>query len=458
MDWLNNGYIQRKTYNTALKNKDPLAFKHRLIVDVGASDPRGSIKILAQTDDGKDIFTRTGYVNDKTNGFTSEKSFIEKITQIVLDSSKEAAEKAKQMGIGKEEEKLTGLTLFLPGPIIEDEAIIMANLRKKDGNSLTNVDLSQIEANLKNNTAGVKIDNDFKFIPTKDLGGTGIGIAKLLANHPVYADKLKEGSYIVGVMTGGGFGSVNMKVLDNRYMLIETSESSHNLAIDQDEKKITRLGKLGATAKGMIENYSSGLGLSTEEANELLKTGKAQLATEKSIELDNTKDKKAIDILINSGYYRTKNQNDETTVLEIDSSDAGNVRKFKEARKQAIDEYADAVAQHAISKINEGANILVLTGPLALGLNKTIRENPKEFGQNSLKGLIIQKIDNYIGSDLTCQKLRDAHKFDIVCSDDIKLANNTTGGNILLDDKTRIIQRRGEWIILPISELKEEAA
>lgn len=55
-------YLTDKKLNTnPLKN---ISFSHRIIIDVGASDPRGTIKILDKSNDGKtDILFNKGYVN-----------------------------------------------------------------------------------------------------------------------------------------------------------------------------------------------------------------------------------------------------------------------------------------------------------------------------------------------------------------------------------------------------------
>jgi|GEM_PF-5494788 len=438
------------------ENKNNISFKHRLILDIGASDPRGSVKILAQTDDGQDLFEQRGsFLNDTVDGFSSSDNFIDQLSKVIISASKRAVNTIKEKGLNNEEKKLNGLALFLPGPIMDDEAIIIANLKTTDGKSLTNVDLSKLENKLKENDKSIEVADNLKFIPTKDLGGTGIGIAQILANHPKYKDEFKEGFYAVGVMTGGGFGSVNIQVLDKKYMQIQTSESSHNLAMDTKKNTFTRLGKLGASTKGILENYARAMDIKDETSiNALIKTGNARIATENRIELDNKKDEDAINVLKGSKYYNVTNQDKTTTTLQINKY---GMETFRTARKEAIAEYIDTVAQHAITKINEGANLLVLTGPLALGLNKTVASNPEDFGRNTLRELIFDRIDYYIKDDLTCQQLRKAHNFDLVCDDSVKLADNTAGGAALLDDKTRIITRRGEWIIIPIDALKEES-
>ena len=284
-----------------------------------------------------------------------------------------------------------------------------------------------------------------------------MGIAKILANHPNFKDKFNRGFYAVGVMTGGGFGSVDINVLNDNKVMIRTSESGHNLAFDPIEKKVLRLGKLGASAKCVIENYSEALGIKDEnKLKALINTGDARIATNEEITLKTDKDAIAIETLLETGVYKVKEKLDGKTVLQVDSSDPENIQKFKNAQRSAINEYVDAIAQHAITKINEGADLMILTGPLALGLNKTVANDPENFnGRDSLRDLIMDKIDSYVKNDITCTILREEHGFDILCTDEINLPDNTVAGPILLDDKTSMFARRGEWITISTDALKE---
>jgi len=148
-----------------------------------------------------------------------------------------------------------------------------------------------------------------------------MGIAKILANHPNFKDKFNRGFYAVGVMTGGGFGSVDINVLNDNKVMIRTSESGHNLAFDPIEKKVLRLGKLGASAKCVIENYSEALGIKDEnKLKALINTGDARIATNEEITLKTDKDAIAIETLLETGVYKVKEKLDGKTVLQVDSS------------------------------------------------------------------------------------------------------------------------------------------
>src|SRR3989339_1719160 len=122
-------------------NFKAISFGHKLVIDIGASDPRGTIKILDQLENG-DSFTKKGYINDSRKGFVSEKQFINRLTEIITGICKEAQTKINK-------EKLTSIELFMPGPILNNCALLLANLRKRDGNSLTDVNLAEIINKLK---------------------------------------------------------------------------------------------------------------------------------------------------------------------------------------------------------------------------------------------------------------------------------------------------------------------
>ncbi len=77
-----------------------------------------------------------------------------------------------------------------------------------------------------------------------------------------------------------------------------------------------------------------------------------------------------------------------------------------------------------------------------------IKEKPELFGEGikDFKDLILQKSINSFGDDFTCNKLRANNRFDIVCDKSMSIADNTSGGSLLLAGKDREFARRGEWI------------
>lgn len=447
---------------------DNISFTSKIAIDIGASNSRGTAKISAALENGDQVNLNKGsdtspvkktFLINRRGGFESEKEFTDAVASQVINTCKEINKVKK--------EPLTSAEIFVPGPVMFKHILLIANLRKKDGNSLNNINIKEIEKKIieKAKQEKVDIDKKFKLKVVKDLTGTGVAIAEKLATHPKYKDKFCQGKmYAVAVMTGGGFGSVNIKSKTSSdknlktEVEIEASESSHDLVpdINTDNGQVTikRLGKVGATVPCVIENFAKTLGIQDQaDLKTIAGTGCAKMATEERFKLNNKIDQKAIDALVKTGLYREVEVQGNETVLEVTNSQG----KFKEARKKAIDKYADTVALHAITKINEAANLIILTGPLANGINNAIVKNSSDFEANSLSKLVMKKIDKYVGDDNTCNILRKKLNFEIICDDYFKIDDNTAGAPALRHPKTTISGNddRADWVTVPISALKK---
>ncbi len=468
-------------------------FKSRMIFDIGASDPRASMKIKYQDNNGKDLFMYKDFVNDTTKGFDNNHDFVSKIARAldigsILDKS--IASKEKQLadknlpsarreeiesGLKEvkekkaiydaqspEDKKLTGVALLLPGTIQEHVALFMANIRDKKKNSLVEIQLDDVITEAKKQ-GKVQFSNDFDihddFIPCKDLAGTGMGIAQKLVNNPEFKDRISGGLFAVGVQTGGGFGAVDIMIKGDKNcspddLMVETrtSEAGHDLFFDRKTGTEKRLGKMGASVSSVITNFATKFGITDPEAiKTLVATGMAQIATQREVKLANEKDAAAIKLLTESGDYEIASHDAKYSFVKLkpESED-----KFNEASKYAVECYADTLALHAITKINGGANLYIISGPLAMGINSRVQEDPKLFGGKGLKDVIFRFIDERISNDVTCGILRKANRFDIICEKAMSIADNTCGGALLLSDKLKTFARRGEWLELPIKALK----
>lgn len=470
---------------TDFSKKRDISFKNKMTFDVGASDPRGTLKILVEDNEGNDLFEYKGFVNDTTKGFKDENHFTERIARALnvqklikediktataeLEGASESETKKLTVKIrdlenkqeilanqSPEERKITGFTLLLPGTIQRHFAILMANLRKTDGTSLKNVDLNKVISNAKENE-NVEFADKFDFIPAKDLAGTGLGVASKLINHPKYGPKLANGAkgfYAVAVQTGGGFGSVDIEFLSDTELMTKTNECSHDLFHDEETKTEKRLGDLGPNTKGVITNFAKELGVENEDdIKALVKTGMGQLATQTRVVLNKNKDNAAIKVLLNTGVYEVENNGAETVTLSVKENN-GYMVNFYSASKNAVNKYATAIALHVVTKINSGANLVILSGPLAMGLNKTVKENPEIYKAKDLRELVLNKVSKRLGIDHTAESLRGSHEFDIVCDESLSVDNNTFGGSLLLAGKTNTFARRGEWMGVSIEALR----
>ncbi len=443
-----------------------VAFKHKIIIDIGASNPRGTLKIKAQSDDGRDIFKKNGYVNDNNNGFEDKNDFINKLhTQI--KQVHEQIKNDKSVPLTKDDrENLSGIVMFVPGVTGNDgeNSIIefMPNLRDKNGNSLQNIKMKEYNEFLKTKKSGVSVNKDnFKLVATKDLGGAGLAIMKRLKNK----NMLNVGDYIVGILTGGGFGSVDLKVRKNS-VDVETCESSNHLTGNlnlKDElknnsntnideiKPYNKIGRLGTGVKDHIKVYFKEIGM-PELAPLAIKAGDARIVNMNLMSVNKSINANLIDELDANPYFVKKSEDDDSVKFAL-NEELIDANKMKASRIKAINVYADAISLFLINKINDMANKVVLAGPFASGLNEYIKTNPEEFNATGLPDLINKKINMYIDENHanlpTTKKLKNLHNFEIFCDKDLNFKDNTFAGEILLDDSVEFTPNRGNWFNVP---------
>ena len=440
------------SHNTKQNSAVP-SFKHKIVLDIGASNPRGSLKISAKTDDGKDIYTKSGvFVNDTPSGFNSSEDFVEKVSLIIKDTYDKVQKICKEKNLPEGEEKLSGIGVFVPGTVVGDKIAFIPNLKDKKDVSLTDVDFSEYKNDLINTPekTGIDLSEDgFKFVVTKDLGGAGLGIAKILSKQ----DKLKEGDYIMGIMTGGGFGSVDIKV-KHGMVEVETSESSSYLTHDFINHKMEKLGRMGVSVKSHIGRFMDTIGMQ-EMLPVVLKAGDARIVTNNEIHINNS-NMELIDELLQDPRFRIKTMDEENTIIELDESNPKFVEKMKTSRSEAVNNYADSVSLIAVNKINDCLNKIVLVGPFAHGVNKHIKENQNIYKAKDLPDLINQKIKKRIKDvDLpSSDGLKKLYNFEVICDDSINFPNNTFAGDALLDENLSFVPNRGSWMDIPLQTLK----
>lgn len=483
-------------YQKSRKSKQP-SFKCIEVHDFGASDPRASHKVLLLKNNGTVLFEYNGFLNDETTGFDGNKGFVKKVAeaadiggrltrdievakkqlienQISEDEVERITKKLGELesnlkiwnGLSKNEKKLKKFVMMIPGTVKGREALFMANIKDKQGNSLEKVKLVEIfdeiraqgkiqlargfnVANPENYRPflGLKIfERAEDFVPVKDLAGTGLGVGKKIANHPEYGKRFSKGFYGVVVQTGGGFGAASIQYLKDDYINITTSECSHDYYYDDVLGKEVRLGAMGASTPSVIENYSKSFGITDKSVIDALKkSGVAQMATQTEIRLSSKTDEKAIQALLDTGAYEITSKNFKNTTLKVTD-----IERFNKSSKFAIERYVNALCHHAVPQINRGANMYVLSGPLAMGLNDRVKEAQSLFGAKDLGEMLYKKIVDFVTvthPDRTVRDLMssDAHAFEVVCDKALSVNNNTGGGAQLRSIKNALT-RRGEWI------------
>lgn len=438
---------------TYRNNSSVPAFKHKIILDIGASNPRGSLKILALTDDGEKLYDeRDIYVKKNPDGFRSSEDFATRVINIIKNAHKKAIEVCTERGLPEEEKKLSDVVVFVPGTTIGDRIAFLPNLTDKNKISLLNVDFSSFKEDLISEKTDIAVKSgDCGFVVTKDLGGAGLGIAKILAQR----DELKEGDYIVGIMTGGGFGSVDIKV-EHGFVKVETSETSSNIIGGLGGSKALKLGKCGVTVKSHISNYLKAIGIDKDVIEAVLKTGDARIVTQNRMSVDNA-NTELINAIKKSREFELLSSDENKTIFKIDDSDGDFAAKMKKARKRAVNDYAETIALFSINKINECANRVILVGPFAHGLSNYIRDNSEDFkGATGLPDLVYKKIDNYIekSSTTSTTRLKDLYNFEVICDSSINFPDNTFAGYSMASNELRFVENRGSCFDIPLEELQ----
>lgn len=474
------------------------SFGHRIMLDIGASNPKGTLKITVQNDEGKDLFRKSGYVNDTIDGFDGPEGFIEKIENIIKSVHQETIDRSKagEFTLEGKDKQLSGVAVFVPGTTYTkgkiDTIAFMPNLRDKQHESLTNVNFEDYEKKLKlcsKEISGVDVNHDdFELIVTKDLGGCGLAISKLLAEK----NQLHEGDYIMGIMTGGGFGSVDIKVDDGK-VRVETSESSnyltgnisaypkiidvmYKIAEEPDSWKkseyikhlsennyeelnklipvANKLGRQGVSVKSHISKFLQCLGRE-DLAPILVAAGDARIVEDNIMYVENHDEGLLKEIKEHPEFVQLESNKPGKSVFKLSEKLLGE-ENLKRARMEAVNDYADAISLIVMNKINDCLNKVILVGPFAHGIDRHIRENAEDYGAANLPELIRQKINKNIDViDLpTTRRLSKIYDINIICDPDINFKDNTFAGDVLLDENLKFTPNRGSWFSIPVKELE----
>lgn len=426
---------------TEILSVNKINFGHKIFIDSGASKPeQGSLKITVTSDENpSNVIFSSKEINDDNfkivcpKGFSSTQDYIGGICSRILETYDYVADR---MGnLSEEDKKLTGIVLYVPGPVINNNVKSFANLKiKGTDDKISNVDFNEIDSYLK--AKNINISDRFKLIATNDILGAGTGVAKFMANNSEYKDMFKEGFYGAIFMTGGGFGVCYIEHKGDN-VEIKTSESGHNSSISPNMS----LEKYGASAPALIHNYAKALNLDKEDLKKFMNLGNAMFTTDYPVRLKSEQ----ADLLLKTGLFEVvENSGDKVGIaLKGVTKQAHDV-----ASKTAVETYIRSLAQLAASKVNEGVNSIILTGPLAKGINKYINDNPELFCNQNLEKLITDETKSFL--DETGKTMANLYDFRIISDIDIK--DNTVGGNLLLDGKF-IGDKRGNWFSLPVNAL-----
>jgi hypothetical protein len=420
-----------------------ISFGYRVYIDSGASKQQnGSLKVSIQSDDGTKKLLSTEELAEKyqmvcSEGFKKSDDYTECLAERIKYFIELTKEKPDFKKLTENDKKLSGVVLNVPCQVVDNKAGIIANLKLPDGKSITDVDFGKVEKDLKEN---VETSDDFKFIATNDLPGAAAGIAKILANK----NMLNEGFYGAVCMTGGGLGVVDIKVKGGK-LEIEASESGNNPALKTPSFP---LEKDGASSPALIRNFAKKLGFNEEDTQALISTGKSKLIFKHHLKVE--KDSPSLQGILNTGLFKVLDE-DDTPVIKLKLKGI-NKKKHTKACINAVEKYIDSMAQLTATKVTQGLNLLILTGPLAGGVRDFVSENKDTFKGKDLGLLINEKTYSYLedsGKDMA-----KTSNFKVVCDKDFELNDNTVGGKVLLAGQVIDPKHRGNWINIPVEALK----
>lgn len=490
-------------YNNAKSKK--VTFGYQLVLENGASNPQISTKgsvlvneyvtVFGQRimkkfwKDPVKLFGMDGFLKDTAEPFKDNQDYMQKIASAAdvedflkrrlrdvnaqLESNnlseKEDADleyKAEKLRgklkkwkeLPAREKRLEGLALLLPGTVENNKATYIPNIKRVKQTAeitpespektvrLTNVNLIETIEEIKNQ-GSIEVAKKVKFIPAKDLAATGVAVFEKFANDYKYKHYIKDGLAMTVIHPGGGYGDVDIDVRGS-LVNIRTNEIGHDYKHNILNGKQERLGAIGASVPKVLSNFAEKIGITSKEDIETIKkTGLGEMATSPQVRLNNKNHSRAIDILLQTGVYELVGKGQDNTLLKVKPEA---METYNTATKYVVDSYANNLAVASIPKIAKSNQLVVLSGPMTMGINESIMNAPELYGAKDLRELTFNFIARNTKGDETIAD--NIGKFNIICDKNISVKNNTRGGEMLLTGKVITHPNRGQWLDLPLKD------
>ena len=399
---------------------DRTNFTAKILVDIGGSVKENSCKINILSNDGKDSFIKEKTIVNTPGERTykSNDDFLDKLGGRIAPLVKQL----QKMDIPKEEKKINELIFFVPGYAHNNKLIYADNIRQANGKGSESVDFNEIKTrNAAFKHSGVRV--------VQDAMGCGIKVADELHK----AGLLDKGSHYAVAITGGGCGIANIRAIDDDKAIVDASGSSYFT----NTQGIVKIANMGASAPALIKNFCNAFGIDKALGEEIAKYGVGQMVTRHSFRLPEGKDGLK-EMLKATGRYHF--EGDMVFVKE------SYTKKFNHARMYAVEHYADALARFGIIKENEGANGMIVTGPLAMAIDGVYQQ----LGYNGLAEVIEDKIiENYNTREL--DEIKRFYGFKVICDDRFKLEDNTECKDLIVNSEFAG-NNRYNWIEVDFSK------
>ena len=415
-------------------------FRSKIAIDVGASTTEGSCKIKYLTNDFKEILEKRTTVNDTgKKTFNGPSDFVNKIAEKIKFAQEEGKNIIAKMGLPASENILKSIVLMCPSYTFADKVLYTANLRNQDNKPLKDIDFRNLPSVLA--SKGVETDPDTKLKVLQDAMGSGLAITNKLFQKGM----LKAGSYYTVAITGGGCGIANVRALTDDRALIDSSGSSYLT----DSLGVVKISKLGASAPSVIRNFCKAFGMDEETTEDIASCGIGYIVTNPTSKMPDTpQGDKLKKVLLSTGRYETiENDFGEEWIKVKDNY----LDKFEHARYNAINKYAHALARLAVIKQNEGSNGMIITGPLAMALDTSCRNNY----QTTLADWVLDKIEESYNT-YELNKMKSKYDFQVHCSQAFAIKDNTAGAR--LAHEGHFIGNRYNWLEVDLSKIDKKEA
>ncbi len=365
---------------------------HYTNVDIGASSVLGSLKMsIVDEDDNLVAKNYTSTVFDKDEA-RSEAGFEKNVARKVAEFEKANADKIKE--VDKDNE--TKLTICYPGPKLKSEnndaLFFLSNFAYDDNRHQkfkSPINATLIDSYLKQADINVVQSRH-----VNDMAGAGACILSKIKEE--YPEVLKEGEEILFMYPGGGLGT-GMIIVDKGNIKVKPTEIQHviknwttNDAIEENVK-----------AKKLRDNFADELGLNESE---------------RALIKENTK---VVD-----------NYEELHSILPYITEE-----EFQEASKNTILKFMDSLAQVIATKVCDSKlGTVIITGPIANGLRKSMNKNPKfndytsESEPDNFKATLKRKVTKNLTRVGRENILKDPDKLNIIF---LSIPNNTEAAHIL---------------------------
>lgn len=419
-------------------------FGFRLVADVGASRPEATLKAVLLTDNGDEVDRFTGTVADPGQRFENADGFVNALGKRLagwLNQLKQGGQ--FEAALNGEDEKLSRALLMVPGPTENATTVRMtANLKDQHQKPLEHLDFSRLGAQLQRE-AKLELADDYRVLITNDMPGIAAALAKWVAAHPQLGERFKEGLEATVVMTGGGCGVINFRLLpgeaaDTPALMISANEKGHHPAALRPNPP--SLESDAASVPALINNYLDGLGFRIGQRTRevLVNLGNGKLITQWPIRTEATSEE--AQTLRSSGMFQ-EGRDGATSLFTLIGVPE---RAHQRGQAHALNKYVEAVAHLAAEGILAGNTLFLLTGPVVQGVDGALRQSQHKTLADAVLQAALAQVDA-VGKNQA--KL---NQFAVVTY--TEPLDNTAGGALMLE--ATAAKNRGNWYFMPASAMK----